>query len=294
MPRLSARSRRGCFPFFQRGLAAVPRSAAAWVFCASLVPPLLGAGGSAEAQEVLVSNLNSATSPSVRLGAATDSKDAVQLFTTGTNTGGYTLNTSEGDVDNDPVTYTAPMDTHARSTAARQARRSAMRSRRTRSPTRTPATPRQLGPCRRDARPTLVAFALAVLAVLATLAPEPAAAQTKPPAPTNLTAAAGDGSVALGWTTPGDGGSAIIRHQYREKVGAGSYGGWSDIPNSGARGANATGYRVPSRTNGTTYSYQVRAVNGGERERPVQRGQRDADGGGDQAAGADESDGGGR
>ena len=91
MPRLRARSRRGCFPFLQRGLAAVPRReapvpdaspgaesggagrhgalagrvrrAAALVFCASLAAPLLGAGGSAEAQEVLVSNyISSATS----------------------------------------------------------------------------------------------------------------------------------------------------------------------------------------------------------------------------------------
>ena len=78
MPRLRARSRRGCFPLLQRGLAARParnvpvpdaspeaesggagrpgalagrvRRAAALVFCASLAAPLLGAGGSAEAQ----------------------------------------------------------------------------------------------------------------------------------------------------------------------------------------------------------------------------------------------------
>ena len=78
MPRLRARSRRGWFPLLQRGLAAVlrrnvpvpdaspeaesggagrpgalagrVRRAAALVFCASLAAPLLGAGGSAEAQ----------------------------------------------------------------------------------------------------------------------------------------------------------------------------------------------------------------------------------------------------
>ena len=61
------------------------------VFCASLAAPLLGVGGSAEAQEVLVSNISSASSTAVRLGDASDSKDAVQVFTTGTNTGGYTL-----------------------------------------------------------------------------------------------------------------------------------------------------------------------------------------------------------
>ena len=78
MTKLGARSRRGCFPLLQRGLAAVlrrnvpvpdaspeaesggagrpgalagrVRRAAALVFCASLAAPLLGAGGSAEAQ----------------------------------------------------------------------------------------------------------------------------------------------------------------------------------------------------------------------------------------------------
>ena len=103
MPRLRARSRRGCYPFLQRGLAAVlrrnvpvpdaspeaesggagrpgalagrVRRAAAVVFCASLAAPLLGAGGSAEAQEVLVSNLNTvatSTAFSVKFGATTD------------------------------------------------------------------------------------------------------------------------------------------------------------------------------------------------------------------------------
>ena len=123
MPRLRARSRRGCFPLLQRGLAAVPRReapvpeaspgagrggatrpgaragrvrrAAAVVFCASLAAPLLGAGGTAEAQEVLVSNVSSATSTFLRLGAITDGKDAVQVFTTGTNAGGYTLTSIE-------------------------------------------------------------------------------------------------------------------------------------------------------------------------------------------------------
>ena len=87
MPRLSGRSRRGCFPFLQRCLAAVPRReapvpdaspgarrgaagrhgalagrvprASALVFCASLAAALLGTGGSAEAQEVLIDYLGS-------------------------------------------------------------------------------------------------------------------------------------------------------------------------------------------------------------------------------------------
>ena len=86
-------------------------------------------------------------------------------------------------------------------------------------------------------------------------------APTKPPAPANLRADGRDGSVALSWTTPGDGGSAITKHQYREKEGTGSYGGWGDIPNSAAGEANANSYTVPGRDNGTAYTYQVRAVN---------------------------------
>ena len=115
MPRLSGRSRRGCFPFLPRCLAAVPRReapvpdaspgagrggagrhgalagrvprASALVFCASLAAALLGAGGSAEAQEVLVSSYTSATTSDVRF---TDD-DGLLLFTTGTNAAGYTL-----------------------------------------------------------------------------------------------------------------------------------------------------------------------------------------------------------
>ena len=74
-------------------LAGRGRRASALVFCASLAAALLlGASGSAEAQDVLVSNLDqSASTTGPRLGTTTDSNDAVQLFTTGTNTTGYTL-----------------------------------------------------------------------------------------------------------------------------------------------------------------------------------------------------------
>ena len=69
----------------------VPR-ASALVFCASLAAALLGAGGSAEAQEVLVSNYISGTTTFTRLSTPGSSpSDALQLFTTGTNAAGYTL-----------------------------------------------------------------------------------------------------------------------------------------------------------------------------------------------------------
>ena len=78
-----------------RAVASARRAAAFPVLCAMLAAPLLGAGGSAQAEE-LVSNLSdSASSTSMRLGTATGSVDAVQLFTTGTNAGGYTLTSIE-------------------------------------------------------------------------------------------------------------------------------------------------------------------------------------------------------
>ena len=79
-----------------RAVASARRAAAFPVLCAMLAAPLLGAGGSAQAEE-LVSNIvvSSATSTAIKLGTATDSKDGVQLFTTGTNAGGYTLTSIE-------------------------------------------------------------------------------------------------------------------------------------------------------------------------------------------------------
>ena len=74
-----------------RAVASARRAAASPVLCAMLAAPLLGAGGSAQAEE-LVSNLSSASSTAISLGTfAGLGKDAVQVFTSGTNPGGYTL-----------------------------------------------------------------------------------------------------------------------------------------------------------------------------------------------------------
>ena len=85
-----------------------------------------------------------------------------------------------------------------------------------------------------------------------------------PDAPTALEATAGDGEVTLSWTTSeSDGGTPITKHQYCEKTDstACAEGDWEDIADSAADGANATGITLANRTNGTTYTYQVRAVN---------------------------------
>ena len=85
---------------------------------------------------------------------------------------------------------------------------------------------------------------------------------TIPDAPTGLTANPEDTQVTLNWTVGADGGSAIIKHRIRWKEGSGFYTGWQDIPNSAPSETNATSYTVTGLTNGTAYTFQVRAENG--------------------------------
>ena len=83
-------------------------------------------------------------------------------------------------------------------------------------------------------------------------------AATAPGAPANLAATAGNGQVTLNWTAPAnDGGAAITGYQYRQRAGGGAYGNWMNI----AGGASTNSHVVSSLTNGSSYSFQVRAVN---------------------------------
>ena len=89
---------------------------------------------------------------------------------------------------------------------------------------------------------------------------------TAPDSPMNLEASPGDGSVTLRWTAPGyDGGSAITGHQYCREEGPSASctaeSDWRDIVDSAPGGANATGYTVTRLTNGTGYTFRVRARN---------------------------------
>ena len=79
-----------------------------------------------------------------------------------------------------------------------------------------------------------------------------------PAAPMNLSAAPDDGQVTLSWTNPAN--NTITKYQYRRKTDTGTYGSWADIPNSGD---TTTSYTVTGLTNGTEYTFGVRAVNAG-------------------------------
>ena len=82
-----------------------------------------------------------------------------------------------------------------------------------------------------------------------------------PSAPTNFTATEGDKRVTLAWTAPAET-APVTKHQYRYKT-TGEYDDddWEDIPDSGPGGDNEDGYTVTGLTNGTAYTFQLRAAN---------------------------------
>ena len=93
----------------------------------------------------------------------------------------------------------------------------------------------------------------------------------KPTTPANLTATAGQRAVTLIWDAVDTTSSNtnllndlnITKYQYRQSTDAGAnYGTWTDIPNSSYTGINASTYTIGSLTDGTEYTFQVRAVNG--------------------------------
>ena len=85
------------------------------------------------------------------------------------------------------------------------------------------------------------------------------AATTPVGAPTagDLGADPGDGQVALSWAPESSGGSAITKWQYRQSEAGGGYGAWTDIADSGP---DTSSHVVTGLDNGTSYTFQVRAV----------------------------------
>ena len=83
-----------------------------------------------------------------------------------------------------------------------------------------------------------------------------------PEAPLGLMAMPGEGAVRLEWGPPeSDGGTPILRYEYRLKEGRGEFGEWSPIEDSTPGEVNATGYTVGELGNGTVYVFELRAVN---------------------------------
>jgi fibronectin type 3 domain-containing protein len=92
----------------------------------------------------------------------------------------------------------------------------------------------------------------------------PAAPLTVPGTP-SFSATAGDSQVGLSWTTPADGGSAITGYRLYRGTVSGSLSLYQSLPVTNS-------YTDTAVTNGTTYYYQVSAVNAiGEGTRSSQR-----------------------
>ena len=99
---------------------------------------------------------------------------------------------------------------------------------------------------------------------------------TAPLAVGNLMARAGDTEATLTWDAPAaptpDHGQPILRYEYQVKVGMGSFGSWTTVPNIDAT-ATSHSHKFTMLTNETEYTYKVRAVNvageGAETEKKV-------------------------
>ena len=91
-------------------------------------------------------------------------------------------------------------------------------------------------------------------------------AAAAPDAPASLTASPGNAEATLTWTEPAsDGGAAITKYQYRVSADGGSTWSpdWTDVPDSDSDSdqADERTVTVTSLSNGTEYTFQVRAVN---------------------------------
>ena len=88
-------------------------------------------------------------------------------------------------------------------------------------------------------------------------------APTTPGAPDDFIAFAGNTRVLLSWGQVDDGGTDIIKYQYRVSADGGVNWnpGWTDIADSAPGKTNAESFMVTGLANGTTYTFEIRAVN---------------------------------
>ena len=87
-------------------------------------------------------------------------------------------------------------------------------------------------------------------------------------APVGFTATAGNTQVTLSWSAPAAsasaGTAAVQKYQYRHQAGSGVSSGWTDVADGADNGNSAgdeTSVTVTGLTNGTRYTFELRAVN---------------------------------
>ena len=93
---------------------------------------------------------------------------------------------------------------------------------------------------------------------------EPGVAPPTPPRGLRVTGE--DRAVSLGWRAPvDDGGSRIVRYEYRQQAGDGPPGDWQIIWDRRGEESHVTTrrHRVTGLANGTSYTFELRAVNNG-------------------------------
>ena len=80
----------------------------------------------------------------------------------------------------------------------------------------------------------------------------------RPAAPANFNAASRDAGVSLNWDDPGDSSITKYQHRYRKTRETNWDPNWTDITGSGA---TTTSHTITLLDNGTSYTFEVRAVN---------------------------------
>ena len=93
---------------------------------------------------------------------------------------------------------------------------------------------------------------------ISTIAAKPVLIVTAPHAPTGFIATPESWQVNLAWSTPSNGGSPITRYEYSYNPTLGYAANWNIIPGSNA---STTSYTVGGLSNGTNYTFEVRAIN---------------------------------